>query len=138
MTPEEKQVFLADVHVGVVSVADGDRGPLTVPIWYDYEPGGDVIFITGRNSRKGRLMAKAGRMSLVAQTETAPYKYVTVEGPCTLKSADRERDLRPMARRYLGEKGGDAYIATMAGGDGADSVLVRLRPEHWLSVDYSE
>ena len=72
MTPEEKQVFLADVHVGVVSVADGDRGPLTVPIWYDYEPGGDVIFITGRNSRKGRLMAKAGRMSLVAQTETAP------------------------------------------------------------------
>ncbi len=138
MTPEEKQVFLADVHVGVVSVADGDRGPLTVPIWYDYEPGGDVIFITGRNSRKGRLMAKAGRMSLVAQTETAPYKYVTVEGPCTLKPADRERDLRPMARRYLGEKGGDAYIATMAGGDGADSVLVRLRPEHWLSVDYSE
>ncbi|HEY5165085.1 MAG TPA: pyridoxamine 5'-phosphate oxidase, partial [Acidimicrobiia bacterium] len=36
MSPEEREAFLAEVHVGVISVANDDRGPLTVPIWYTY------------------------------------------------------------------------------------------------------
>ena len=36
MTQAEKQAFLADVHVGVLALNDGDRGPLMVPIWYEY------------------------------------------------------------------------------------------------------
>ena len=39
MTKEEREAFLADLHVGVISIARDGRGPLTVPIWYDYEPG---------------------------------------------------------------------------------------------------
>ncbi len=138
MNKQDREAFLADVHVGIVSIADGDRGPLTVPIWYDYEPGGDVVFLTGRKSRKGRLIENASRLTLVAQTETPPYKYVTVEGPFTVEQSQTERDLRPMARRYLGEAGGDAYVKQMGGGDERDSILVRLKPERWLSVDYSQ
>src|SRR3989454_3855877 len=36
----EREAFLADTHVAVVSIADGERGPLAVPIWYAYTPGG--------------------------------------------------------------------------------------------------
>lgn len=47
MTPDERKAFLAGVHVGVLSVAAGDeRGPVTVPLWYSYEPGGTVRFQT--------------------------------------------------------------------------------------------
>lgn len=81
MTKEEREAFLADVHVGVISVAEDGHGPLTVPVWYSYEPGGEVRIITARRSRKGRLLERAGRFSLCAQTETPPYKYVSVEGP---------------------------------------------------------
>jgi len=96
MTKEEREVFLADVHVGVISVADDDHGPLTVPVWYSYEPGGEVRIITARRSRKGKLLECAGRFSLCAQTETPPYKYVSVEGPVVaIEPADLERDRRP-------------------------------------------
>jgi nitroimidazol reductase NimA-like FMN-containing flavoprotein (pyridoxamine 5'-phosphate oxidase superfamily) len=137
MTKEERESFLSDVHVGIISVAEDDHGPLTVPIWYSYEPGGEVRIITARRSRKGNLLERAGRFSLCAQLETPPYKYVSVEGPIVaIEVADLERDRRPLARRYLGTELGDRYIASTR--DDVGNVLVRMRPERWLTVDYAK
>ena len=112
MTKEEREAFLADLHVGVISIAEEGRGPLTVPIWYVYEPGGEIWFTTARASRKGKLLAQVVRFSLCAQAETPPYKYVSVEGPIiAIETADLERHRRPLARRYLGLGPGDRYIA---------------------------
>ena len=102
---------MADGHVAVISVAEDGHGPLVVPIWYSYEPGGEVRIITGRTSRKGKLLERAGRFSLCVETETLPCKYVSVEGPIVaVEAADLERDRRPLARRYLGTELGDRYI----------------------------
>src|SRR5262245_39409397 len=137
MTKEERESFLADVHVGVISVAEDSHGPLAVPIWYSYEPGGEVRIITGRASRKGKLLERTGRFSLCAQTETLPYKYVSVEGPIVaIEVADIERDRRPLARRYLGTELGDAYTESTR--DEVGNVLVRMRPERWVTVDYAK
>ena len=137
MTKEEREAFLADVHVGVISVAEDAHGPLTVPIWYFYEPGGEIRVITARRSRKGKLLERAGRFSLCAQTEMPPYKYVSVEGPIvTIEVADLERDRRPLSRRYLGAELGDRYIESTR--DVVGNVLIRMRPERWLTVDYSK
>ncbi len=137
MTKEEREAFLADVHVGIISVAEDGHGPLTVPIWYSYERGGEVRVITARASRKGKLLERAGRFSLCAQTETQPYKYVSVEGPIVaIEAAGLERDRRPLARRYLGSELGDRYIEST--GDLVGNVLVRMRPERWFTVDYAK
>jgi len=137
MTKEEREAFLADVHVAVISVAEDGHGPLVVPIWYSYEPGGEVRIITGRTSRKGELLERAGRFSLCVQTETLPYKYVSVEGPIvSIEAADLERDGRPLARRYLGTELGDQYIEDTR--DVVGNVLFRMRPERWLTVDYAK
>jgi nitroimidazol reductase NimA-like FMN-containing flavoprotein (pyridoxamine 5'-phosphate oxidase superfamily) len=140
MTKQEREAFLADVHIGVISIAEEGRGPLTVPIWYAYDPGGDLRIMTGRESRKGRLLARAGRFSLCVQTETPPYKYVSVEGAIiSTEAADIERDLRPLARRYLGKEGGDRYVeATRTLPTHTDNVLIRMRPERWLTTDYAK
>ena len=61
MTKEEREGFLADARVAVISVAENGRGPLVVPIWYSYEPGSEVRIITGRTTRKGKLLERAGR-----------------------------------------------------------------------------
>ncbi len=137
MSQAEREAFLADLHVGVLAIPRSEGGaPLTAPIWYAYEPGGAIEVITGRGSRKGKLLGPGTRVTLVAQTETAPYRYVSVEGQVSeIREADLEKDLRPMARRYLGTKGGDRY-AEASGTD--DSIVVRIEPERWLTVDYGK
>jgi nitroimidazol reductase NimA-like FMN-containing flavoprotein (pyridoxamine 5'-phosphate oxidase superfamily) len=138
MTRSEREAFLAALHVGVLSLAEEGRGPLSVPIWYAYEPGGELRMVTERDSRKGRPLARVRRASLCVQGETPPYQYVSVEGPVVaLEDADLERDVRPIARRYLGRELGDRYVEATGGSPArGGSMLVRVRPERWLSVDY--
>jgi nitroimidazol reductase NimA-like FMN-containing flavoprotein (pyridoxamine 5'-phosphate oxidase superfamily) len=135
MTKEEKQDFLAGLHVGVLSLSDNPKGPLTVPIWYDYEPGGELWFITGPNSLKGKLLKVGERLSLMAQSEEPPYKYVSIEGPVVSIDEATNNDLLAMAIRYLGKDGGEQYAKNSESGGG---VIVRVKPERWLSVDYGK
>jgi nitroimidazol reductase NimA-like FMN-containing flavoprotein (pyridoxamine 5'-phosphate oxidase superfamily) len=137
MTKQERERFLADLHVGIISIPEEGRGPLSVPIWYSYEPGGQLRVVTGRTSRKAHLLRRAGRFSVCVRTETPPYKYVSVEGPVVaIEPADVERDRRPLAHRYLGAQRGDRYIEATRGDVG--NVLVRMLPERWLTVDYAK
>lgn len=137
MTRQEREAFLAETHVAVIGVAEAGRGPLTVPVWYHYEPGGAVRFVTGASSRKAALLRQAGRMSLCVQTETPPYRYLSVEGPIEVGAPDFERDIKAMAVRYLGAQMAELYLAASADERGG-SILVTLTPERWLSVDYTK
>lgn len=132
MDESTRQDFLAGMHVGVMGIADGDRGPLTVPVWYGYEPGGLVTVLTGDESRKAKLVEASGRFSMCAQQEELPYKYVMAEGPVVETRPATAEDTLTMAVRYLGEEMGSAYAANSSGG----SIMVSMRPERWYSVDY--
>ena len=107
MSIAEREEFLAGLHVGVLSVDDPGSGPLAIPVWYSYVPGGTVNVITGGQSVKAGLLRAAGRFSLCVQNESMPYRYVSVEGPITAFDktvSDEER--RALAQRYLGAEGG--------------------------------
>jgi hypothetical protein len=138
MTDDERQTFLADVHVGVVSVGRHPLGPLTVPVWYSYTPGGVVSVITGATTRKAQLIAAAGRFSLCAQSEAPPYKYVSVEGPVASTEAPVDPDEgRLMAYRYLGQEFGDLYLAATAE-RAPENCVIRMTPESWLTSDFAK
>ena len=136
MSSSERERFLSALHVGIISIPRATKGPLTVPIWYDYQPGGELLVIADADSIKGKLLKKASRISLCAQTETAPYQYVSVEGPFTTRPSTQE-ELLAMAVRYLGEEQGKAYAENSAGG-GEGSIVVAIAPETWFSVDYNK
>ncbi len=140
MTREERESFLAGVHIAIIAIADGDRGPLTVPVWYDYEPGGELWLVTSRNSRKGKLLGQMQRFSLCVQSEEIPYKYVSIEGPIlSIEPADLEAHFRPLAHRFMGTEAGDAYVASVADTEEAtNSVILRMQPERWFTVDYAK
>jgi hypothetical protein len=139
MSEDERQAFLAGVHVGIVSINEDGRGPLTVPVWYDYEPGGEVWFVTPADSRKAGLLDEGTRISLCAQSEELPPKYVSVEGPVTaIEPADVVGHVQPVAQRYLGAELGEAYVAATRGEDGLDEIVVRIRPERWFSADFAK
>ncbi len=139
MTSTERETYLAALHVGVIGVERPERAPLTVPIWYAYEPGGEVVVSSLAGSLKARLITAAGRFSITAQDETYPYRYVTAEGSVTSIETADEATMKAIAVRYLGEQGGQAFVESFAKDNpGAESLLFRMRPEHWLSVDYSK
>jgi hypothetical protein len=135
MTVEEREAFLAGLHVGVMAVERSDGPPLSVRVWYDYEPGGDVVVVMGADSLKQRLLTVAGRSSLCAQNETLPYKYVSVEGEVSSPADADVDDTRSLAHRYMGEELGDMYADATAGDP---SRPVTARPQRWFTVDYSK
>lgn len=135
-TETERQEFLAAKHVGVLSVAATDgRPPASVPIWYDYTPGGNVRIMTGASSRKARLIERAGTVTLVVQREEPPYQYVVVEGTIVETTKPAPLDVaEAVAIRYLGEEGGRAFVRSM---EGVEEVLFTIRPDRWLSADFT-
>jgi len=135
MTRADREAFLADTHVGVVSIAETGRGPLTVPVWYRYTPGGTLRFVTAASSRKATLLRSQSGIGFCVQSETPPYRYVSVEGPVTLGTPDYETDIRQVAIRYLGAPMAEAYLA-MSAQESDPTVLVELTPRRWYSVDY--
>jgi nitroimidazol reductase NimA-like FMN-containing flavoprotein (pyridoxamine 5'-phosphate oxidase superfamily) len=138
MTRAEREAFLAGVHVGVLSVDDPGHGPLTVPVWYAYEPGGTVDVVTGGQSAKAHRLRAAGRFALCAQTEAPPYAYVSVEGPITaVEDTVSADERRAMAHRYLGPDFGDLYLEATAE-DAASSVVFRMAPERWRTTDFTK
>jgi hypothetical protein len=136
MTKAEREAFLAGVHVAIIGVEMPDASPLCVPIWYDFAPALGIWVITEPGSVKGRALHAARRFSLCAQSEEPPnYQYVSVSGPVVdVREADLEKDLRPMARRYFGEKLGDLYVE----GSGGGGQVFSMRPERWRTVDYAK
>jgi uncharacterized protein len=143
MTQQERQEFLAEPHVAVLSVAaGGDRPPHTTPVWYGYLPGGDITFFTGtqgRRSRKAGLIEKAGVLSLTVQREEFPYRYVTVEG--TVVGADRPPSVEQMlavARRYLPEEQAQWFVKVELDHPSPEFVLFTVRPDRWLTFDFAD
>jgi nitroimidazol reductase NimA-like FMN-containing flavoprotein (pyridoxamine 5'-phosphate oxidase superfamily) len=135
LTREEREQFLAEPHIAALAVdAGADRAPLTVPIWYQYAPGGDVWIMTGLDSRKNRLIKAAGRFTLMVDRLEPTIRYVSVEGPVVETVTATEEDLREMSARYLPADKVDGYVA-FASAEHGDQVVVRMRPERWVSSD---
>jgi uncharacterized protein len=143
MTPQERQEFLAELHVGVLSVAsDDDRPPLTVPLWYGYEPGGNISFFTatqGRKARKTGLIREVGVLSLCVQREEFPYKYVTVEGTVVGEdSPPSAEQMLDIARRYLPEEAAQWFVKAELRHPSSELVLFTVRPDRWLTTDFTD
>ncbi len=143
LTERERQEFLAEPHIGVLSVAsDDDRPPLTVPVWYGYRPGGNVSFFTGTQGRKARkikLIQESGVLSLTVQREKFPYRYVTVEG--TVIQIDRPPSAEQMfavVRRYLPEEAAQGFVKAELELPGSELVLFTIRPDRWLTADFTD
>ena len=143
MPQDERQGFLAGIHVGVFSVAQDSQAPLSLPAWYAYTPGDDVhVFLTPDDPRTPLLRALP-RASLCVQDEMPPYRYVSVEGPVVaLVPVHREQDYWPLILRYLPEMWAQAYLRHTwpEGDDRSDPMLfAHVHPEIWRAVNtYAE
>ena len=98
-----------------------------------------MTFFTGIGSRKIALIRAAGVASLCVQQEQPPYKYVTVEA--SLAGVDQPPtadQLLAIARRYLPEDQAQGMVAGSLESGGNELVLVTIRPDRWLTADFSD
>jgi nitroimidazol reductase NimA-like FMN-containing flavoprotein (pyridoxamine 5'-phosphate oxidase superfamily) len=135
LSVQDRELFLAEPHVAALSVAAGpDRGPWSVPIWYQYTPGGEAWVLTTAGSRKARLIEAAGRFTLTVDRLAPTVRYVSVEGPVTRVVPGTDELLREITERYLPPEKVDAYIK-LAESEFGEQVAIYLRPQRWLTGD---
>ncbi|CAM5662816.1 MULTISPECIES: pyridoxamine 5'-phosphate oxidase family protein [Streptomyces] len=138
LTREEREEFLAEPHIAALAVdAGAGRAPLTVPIWYQYEPGGDLWIMTGLDSRKNELIQAAGRLSLMVDRIEPTIRYVSVEGPVVNTVPATLEQLREISARYLPAEKVDGYV-DFAWKNHGEQVVVHVRPERWVSSDLGQ
>jgi Pyridoxamine 5'-phosphate oxidase len=131
----DRELFLAEPRIAALSVSAGqDRGPLTVPIWYQYEPGGEAWVLTPAESRKARLIEAAGRFTLMVERVTPTVRYVSVEGPVTRIIPGTDELLLEITARYLPPEQVPGYLE-FARTELGEQVAIYLRPQRWLSAD---
>jgi hypothetical protein len=134
LSVRDRELFLAEPHIAALSVSAGpDRGPVTVPVWYQYVPGGEPWVLIEAASRKARLIEAAGRFTLMVQRVVPTTRYVSVEGPVARTVPETDELLREITERYLPSADVPAYLE-LAGTFG-EQVAIYLRPQRWLSQD---
>lgn len=130
----DREQFLAEPHIAALSVSAGaDRGPLSVPIWYQYTPGTEPWILTERSSRKVGLIEAVGYFTLMVEQVSPRIRYVSVSGRVARTVLGTDEMTREMAERYLPPDRVQAYLDYAADFD--EQIAIYLRPEHWLSAD---
>ena len=141
MTEQQREEFLADTHVGVLSVAgEPGRAPTSVPTFYAYEPGGEITMFTGTQRRAPKrieLIKQAGVVTLVVQREQMPPAYVTVEAELVEVGKPTPEQMLTIARRYMPEEHAQGYVQTELGDPENIVTLFTFRPTRWLTSDTS-
>jgi nitroimidazol reductase NimA-like FMN-containing flavoprotein (pyridoxamine 5'-phosphate oxidase superfamily) len=142
MPDDERQAFLAGIHVGIFSLAQDSQAPLSLPAWYAYSPGEDLRILLPPQDPRTPLLRSLPRASLCVQDEMPPYRYASVEGRVVaLVPVDREQDYWPLILRYLPEMWAQGYLRSTwpESKDLSQSMLfAHLRPEVWRAVNYYE
>src|SRR3981189_1030360 len=113
LSKEEREQFLTEPHIAALAVNAGDkRGPLTVPIWYQYTPGGEPWVITGSGSRKHRLIEATGEFSLMVDRPEPTVRYVAVDGVVSRIEPGTDDQLVELTKRYLPPDKAAPYLAS--------------------------
>lgn len=132
MTTEEYRDFLlGSVRTATLATVRADGRPHAAPIWYHLD-GEMFVFMTGKNTVKGRNLRRDPRLSLCIDDERPPFHFVIVEGVATL--ADGDPDLLHWATRiggrYMGEDQAEAFGRRNAV---PGELLVRVAPKKVLA-----
>jgi hypothetical protein len=135
LSQDEREQFFAEPRVAALSVYAGDtRGPLVVPIWYQYTPGGEPWILTAPASRKARLIEANGFFSLMVERSEPTTRYVAVDGAVSRIEPATDDQLEEITRRYLSGAAVDGYLE-FARTELGEHVAIWMTPEHWLSAD---
>ncbi|GGV34365.1 PPOX class F420-dependent oxidoreductase [Streptomyces spectabilis] len=113
MTDEQWRAFVSQgTRTGKLSTVRADGSPHVAPIWFLLD-GDDLVFNTGKDTVKGRNLARDGRVALCVDDDAPPFAFVVLQGRAEL-SEDLEQVRHWAARiggRYMGEERAEEFGA---------------------------
>ncbi len=104
MTNEQWRAFVSHgTRTGKLSTVRADGSPHIAPIWFLLD-GEDLVFNTGKETVKGRNLARDGRMALCVDDDQPPFAYVVLQGRAKLiEEIDQVRHWAArLGARYMG------------------------------------
>jgi PPOX class probable F420-dependent enzyme len=130
--PEISAFLTAGTRTGKIAWTSADGRPLVAPVWFVVE-NGCVVFNTGKDTAKGRALARDPRIGLCVDLEEPPYGFVQVQGHAELSEdpAELVRTATAIGARYMGHDRA-AEFGRRNGVPG--ELVVRLRPDKVIAV----
>jgi PPOX class probable F420-dependent enzyme len=127
ITDPRVRAFLEEgTRTGKLSFCAADGRPLVVPVWFVLEDG-LLVFNTGKDTAKGRALARDPRATVCVDLERPPYAFVQVQGLAELSEdpADLLATATAIGARYMGPERAQEF-GRRNGVPG--ELVVRLRP----------
>lgn len=122
----------AGTRTGKLAYATADGRPLVVPVWFVLE-GSVLVFNTGKDTAKGRALARDPRATICVDLEEPPYGFVQVQGEAELSEdpGDLLRTATAIGARYMGHDRAEEF-GKRNGVPG--ELVVRLHPVKVLAA----
>ena len=133
ITDPEVRAFLTEgTRTGKLSYLAASGHPLVTPVWFILD-GETIVFNTGKDTAKGRYLARDPRVSLCADLDAPPYAFVQVQGDAELSEEPDEliRTATLIGSRYMGPDRAEEF-GRRNGVPG--ELVVRVRPAKVLAV----
>jgi PPOX class probable F420-dependent enzyme len=124
---EEVTEFLsAGTRTAMLGYIAADGRPLVAPVWFIVD-NGELVFNTGRQSAKGRALARDSRVVICVDDPHPPYSFVQVQGTASVHNgADDLLDVATrIGGRYMGADRAEEFGRRNAV---SGELLVRVRP----------
>ncbi|GLZ33117.1 PPOX class F420-dependent enzyme [Lentzea sp. NBRC 105346] len=105
-------VLASPAKTGKLAVTRKDGSPHVAPVWVDID-GSDLVFLTHKDTIKGKSILRDGRVALCFDDEQPPFHFVTIAGRAVV---DEDPDQLSYwagrtAARYMGADRADEYAA---------------------------
>src|SRR5690349_24393935 len=108
--PEISAFLTAGTRTGKLAWTSADGRPLVAPVWFVVEDG-CLVFNTGKDTAKGRALARDPRVVLCVDDTSPPYAFVQIQGLAAI-SEDPDELLDIATRtggRYMGADRAEEY-----------------------------
>lgn len=128
---DEVVAFLSEgTRTGMLGYLASDGRPLVAPVWFVVD-GDELVFNTGKNSAKGRALARDPRVVMCVDDPRPPYSFVQVQGVVSI--SEDPHDALDVATRAGGRYMGADRAEEFGRRNGAPGELVvRIRPSKVL------
>jgi PPOX class probable F420-dependent enzyme len=132
ITDPQVRAFLTEgTRTGKLSYLAPSGRPLVTPVWFVLEDD-CLVFNTGKETAKGRALARDPRATMCVDLQQPPYAFVQVQGTAELSEDLPElvRTATVIAARYMGPEHAEEF-GKRNGVPG--ELVVRLRPSKVLA-----
>ena len=130
--PQVRAFLTEGTRTGKLSYTSSSGQPLVVPVWFVLD-GDALVFNTGKDTAKGRALARDPRTAMCVDLEQPPYAFVQVQGVAELSEdpAELVRTATAIGARYMGPARAAEFGQRNAV---PGELVVRIRPHKVLGV----